>query len=362
MNFPVMYKKSKKAVLQQWQIFIEGNTYFTEAGQVGGAITQSLPTEVLGKNAGKANETSDTEQTLKEVLAIITKQKEKGYNEDVKDAGKVDYFKPMLAKNFNDYKDRISYPVISQIKIDGIRSILTSKGMFTRTGKPILACPHIFELLKKHFIADPSLILDGELYSHGLNRDFDTLVSLIKKSKPTQEDLEESKKYIQYWIFDIPSNKTFSERFKFVDKLVDNKYIIKVESTYCNNQKDLDRSYEKYLEDGFEGQMIRTNSKYENCRTQALLKRKEHQDEEFKIVDVVEGVGNWVGAAGAVVLTNKNGVEFKATPKMTYELKKELLRNKHEIIGQMGTVRFQNYTPDSLVPRFPRFLTVRDYE
>ena len=39
-------------------------------------------------------------------------------------------------------------------------------------------------------------------------------------------------------------------------------------------------------------------SAYENKRTKQLLKRKEFQDAEFKIVEIVEGIGNRAGMAG----------------------------------------------------------------
>lgn len=361
MNFPVLYKKSKKDVLQQWQIFISNNSYWTEAGQVGGVITKSLPTEVFGKNLHKANATSDKEQTLKEVLAIITKQKEKGYNEEVKDAGKVDYFKPMLAKEYNKYKDKLVFPVYSQPKLDGVRCLATKDGLFSRSGKAIVACPHIFDSVKHLFKQNPSLVLDGELYQHSLSQNFDKLISLIRKTKPDADELIESKNHIEYWVYDCPSKDLFSSRLKFIENLK-NKHVVIVESKLCNNPQDIDRIYEEYLEQDFEGQMIRKNASYENCRSEVLLKRKEFSEAEFKIIDVLEGVGNWKDVAGTVVLLNSGGQQFRATPKMTYELKKELLVNKKAVIGELGTVRFQNYTPDLMVPRFPRFICVRNYE
>src|SRR5574339_279022 len=123
-KFPILYKTSKRNVVQQWQVVLEDNYYWTIAGQFGGVLTESLPTYCYGKNKGKSNETSNEEQALKEVQALITKQKEKGYSENILKAGKVDYFKPMLAKNYNDYKSKLQFGVFSQPKLDGIRCLI----------------------------------------------------------------------------------------------------------------------------------------------------------------------------------------------------------------------------------------------
>ena len=45
-----------------------------------------------------------------------------------------------------------------------------------------------------------------------------------------------------------------------------------------------------------EGQMIRQDTAYPSKRTKDLLKRKE-SIEEYKVVEVHEGQGNWAGYA-----------------------------------------------------------------
>lgn len=48
----------------------------------------------------------------------------------------------------------------------------------------------------------PDIILDGELYNHELKSDFNRICSLVKKTKPTAEDLEESAEKIYFNCFD----------------------------------------------------------------------------------------------------------------------------------------------------------------
>ena len=100
----------------------------------------------------------------------------------------------MLAHKFEDYKDKLIYPLFSQPKLDGIRCIVKSNGMWSRTGKRIISAPHIFEALKPLFELNPDLIFDGELYADKFANDFNAICSLVKKTKPTADDLIKSVK------------------------------------------------------------------------------------------------------------------------------------------------------------------------
>ena len=81
MKLETIYKKTKTGATQEWTIEVVGNKYRTHSGQVGGAITTNEWTVVYGKNVGKANGTTDSEQALKEAEAKRTKKLESGYFE-----------------------------------------------------------------------------------------------------------------------------------------------------------------------------------------------------------------------------------------------------------------------------------------
>jgi len=163
MKLETIYKKTKTGATQEWTIEVSDNKYRTHSGQVGGQITTNAWTVVYGKNTGKANGTTDIEQALKEAIAKRTKKLESGYFESIHNIDEQQYFEPMLAAKWEDYKDKIQYPIYSQPKLDGIRCIVTKDGMFSRNGKPILSAPHIKESLQSIFDETPTLILDGEL-------------------------------------------------------------------------------------------------------------------------------------------------------------------------------------------------------
>jgi len=369
MKLETIYKKTKTGATQEWTIEIVGNKYRTHSGQVGGAITTNEWTVCYGKNVGRANETTDKEQTMAEAVAKRTKKLESGYFENIKHINKTQYFEPMLAAKWEDCKDKITYPIFSQPKLDGIRCIVTKDGMFSRNGKPIISAPHIFESLKPLFEVMPDLIFDGELYADKFANDFNKIVSLVKKTKPTDVDLKESKKNIQYWIYDLPDNDIlFGYRCEKLHELIENynvfnKYCVEVETQICNDENEVTGLYEEYVDNGFEGQMLRTNGKYENKRSKNLLKHKSFVDDEYTILDIVEGEGNRTGTAGYMVFETIDGKPFKSNVKGTWDETAEMLKSKKKLIGKQATIKYFNLTPDG-IPRFPFVINIdrNEYE
>jgi DNA ligase-1 len=358
-----LYSRTSIGQVAEWQIEVNGDSYRTHEGIVGGKITTSNYTKCEPKNIGKKNETSAEEQALKEAQAKHKKKIESGYFENINEIDNQIYFEPMLAHKWSDLKDSFSFPVYTQPKLDGMRCVISKNGMFSRNGKPIISAPHIFESVKKLFEEEPNLVLDGELYNHQLKHNFNKIISLAKKSKPKPEDLSESKNLIQYFIYDCFLNEKFEKRFKKISE-ISNTYsdFVKLTETHLvNSNSELDMLYERWMEEGYEGQMIRINSKYENKRSKFLIKRKEFIDEEFEIIDILDGKGNREGLATKVIFKNKDGSTFDTGVIGNDEYTSSLLSNKLKYIGKKATVVYQNLTPDG-APRFGKMKIIRDYE
>ena len=363
MKLDTIYKKTQTGATQEWTIEVVGNKYRTHSGQVGGVITTNEWTVVYGKNTGKLNETTDKEQCMKEANAKRIKKLESGYFEDMKNIYTEQYFEPMLAAKWEDCKDKVTYPIYSQAKLDGIRCVVTKDGMFSRNGKPILSAPHIIDSLRNLFVVNPDLILDGELYCDKFANDFNKIVSLVKKTKPTDADLKESKKYIEYHIYDLPSSdKNFVHRaydlgILFETYLEMGKYCRIVQTYKVANEKAVEELYGGYVEAGYEGQMLRIDGKYENKRSKNLLKHKSFVDDEYTILDIVEGEGNRTGTAGYMVFETIDGKPFKSNVKGTWDETAEMLKSKKKLIGKQATIKYFNLTPDG-IPRFPYVINI----
>lgn len=361
-----LYKVATTGAVQQWTIQVEGNKYRTVAGQVNGKLTTSEWTVCKAKNMGQANETTPEEQAVKEAKAKSQKKMDSGYVESIKDAGRPKYFEPMLAEKWDDYEMDVVYPLAIQPKLDGMRCVISKDGMFSRNGKPIVSAPHIFDSLKSFFKKNPNIVLDGELYNHKLKYNFNKIISLVKKTKPTQEDLAESEKLIEYHCYDVFNydsvDANFVARSNFIENSELGRYVVKVKTKVVSDRIKLDECYADFVESGYEGGIIRVmNAKYENKRTKNLLKRKDFVDEEYKILDVVEGEGDRTGTAGYMVFKTKDGKQFKSNIKGNWEYLTELLKDRKKLIGEMATIKYFNLTPDG-IPRFPHVIAIRNYD
>lgn len=371
-NYPTLYSRTSTGAIQEWNLFVEDGYYWCVYGQQGGKKIESAKTLSSPKNVGRINATSVFEQAIKEADAIFLKKIEQGgYSEDVNAIDIPKFFSPQLAKNWVDYKDSVK--LITGVwcvspKLDGLRIIQKEMGAYSRNGKLLPAFPHIRDLLEPCFQKYPDLILDGECYQHKLSGDFNKIISLAKKTKPTETDIAESAALLEYWIFDCGSHSgVFSERLKFIKSIVDEvndpriKYVDHhIVTTY--------EQVESFLEDSilqnYEGIMLkRLDSLYQNKRTSDLLKYKLFQEEEFEIVDITEGDGNRSGMFGRATLKTNSGRLFESNARGTIDFYKELYTHREYYIGKYATVRFQNWTPgDNSCPRFPVIVAIRDYE
>jgi DNA ligase-1 len=361
MKLDKLYSRATNGKINTFEIEVDGNKYRTITGYKNMKLTTSEWTVCEAKSYCSAEE-----QALKEATAIHRKKIETGSFIDVNQIDNKVFFEPMLAKDWNKEKSKIKFPVYSQPKLDGIRCIVREDGMWSRNGKRIISAPHIFEILKPLFEINPDLIFDGELYADKFVNDFNAICSLVKKTKPTTEDLIESAKQIQYHIYDLPSyNAVFTQRYKHLNKMLTNYHssIVVIPTDQIDNMNDVAGYYEDYVNLGYEGQMIRLDEKYENKRSKYLLKHKSFIDEEYTILDVVEGIGNKTGMVGSFVFENKTGKRFNSSPKFNWEECTKMWNERENLIGKSATVKYFNLTPDG-VPRFPYVIKIarEDYE
>ena len=352
MKLSKLYSRSTTGKVCTWEIEINQNKYRTISGFDGMKLTTSEWTTCNAKSYCTAEE-----QALKEATAIHRKKMEMGSFEDINQIDNKVFFEPMLAKDYT--KEKVNFPVYSQPKLDGIRCIVRADGMWSRTGKRIISAPHIFESMKHLFEVDPNLIFDGELYADKFANDFNAICSLVKKTKPTEHDLLESAKAIQYHIYDLPSHNTnFSIRIGALNKINLPECCVVVLTDFVKTEAELMELYGKYINEGYEGQMVRLDNKYENKRSKYLLKHKSFVDDEYTILGVKEGIGKLKGKAGALIFEG-----FESSINGNHKYLEEIWNRRDELIGKEATVKYFNLTPDGQ-PRFPKVINIGrgDYE
>ena len=360
MIYKTLYKRSVTGKVSTWYAEVENNCFRTVSGFSDGQKVTSEWTCCEAKNLNKSNATTAEQQAVAEVEAMYRKRQDLGYWEDISKIDTPVYFKPMLANDYNDYKDKIKFPIYSQPKLDGVRCIVRSDGMWSRNGKQIISAPHIFEALKPLFESNPDLILDGELYAHKDVCDFNTIISCVRKTKPTADDLVLSKQYIQYHIYDLPSHDgVFHDRIRALAELGVPSCCEVVSTHTVGSEEAILNTYKMYIDQGYEGQMLRTNAVYEGKRSKSLLKHKSFVDADFTILGVVEGKGNLTGKVGKLQF-EINGKSFESAVNGTWEYLTELY-SRNDLVGKIATVKYFELTEDG-VPRFPKVVEIRDYE
>lgn len=389
-----LYKIDTKGKLREWTMHIDGASFYAVKGLVDGKKTTDKATTTIAKNVGRSNETTPESQAELQAQAKFQKKLDSGYALNELDAQKKKFYEPMLAHNFKDRQDELvgKYPHFSQPKLDGIRCIVRKEGDTligrTRNGKEIECIPHILKSLNGFFLAHPKAILDGELYNHDLRDNFNKITSLVRKQRPIKSDkmtdkafakkqaeyqarVAEAEDTIQYHVYDAPrindvanENQSFDFRMdELKAKLMTNKHIILVETSEVYSLGNLNNLYGQYLEQGYEGQMVRKSlSKYDNKRSTSLLKRKEFIDAEYKVMDIDVGNGNRSGTAKHLVCyCPKTNTTFNSNIKGSFEYLKEIYDNRKDYIGKLATIKYFQLTPDG-IPRFPYAIAFRNYE
>jgi DNA ligase 1 len=353
-----LYKIDRKEGTRVWWIEYTEEAYRTCSGLLNGAIVESGWIYPREKNVGRANSTTIAEQVVAEVQSKYEARMYQGkYHPSIEEArGGAKFIECMLAEKFNTKKST-NYPYYSQPKLDGVRCLVAEDVMQTRNGKMFVSSPHIREALDSFFEEFPDYILDGELYNHELKNDFEKIISLARKTKPKAEDLQESASMVEYHVYDVitPDPMTYEERMNFLNENVLGRFakVTVVPTVIVNSIEEAEEQLGKYLEDGYEGQMLRKSGfPYEHRRSASLLKHKMFEDDEYEIVEVVEGQGNWSGYAKSIMIRLPDGSTQRSGMRGNFKNGKEILENKDAYVGTQVTVRYQNKTSDGKL-RFP---------
>ena len=355
-SYKTLYSKDTSGNIRVWLMEKNTNYYRTVSGVLNGNLVTSEWTETLGKNIGKTNETSDEEQTIKDIESQYKKKLKTGYFENINDIDKIQFIEPMLAKNYKDYKGKIDFSKndwIIQCKLNGSRAIAVKSGIFTRKGEKYLSVPHIEESLKPFFNEYPDAALDGEFFNNSLRENLNELMSIVRRTvNITEEDIQKSKNIVQYHIYDgfnfghnLEEKSPYSFRKYFINQVcLSLPYLKKVYDYSVNNEEDLEYWFNSFLKDKQEGLILRDVTKgYERKRSKNLLKYKPVNSSECIIQSINEGEGNWSGKA-KIVTVNWQGKVFDITFKGNMEDAIQMLCDSDKWIGKEVTFEYYGLT------------------
>ena len=293
------------------------------------------------------------------------------------------FAKHMLAKQADKVKDssieKVKTWAVSR-KIDGVRcsfywkdgevkSASRGGGDYDYSTSEIRTHPIFIELFKQH----PNWVLDSELYKHGKSLQQISGAARMEKTAVGNG-------WIEYYVYDIMiPEMPFIERYNLLHELElflgqehfnpeiewskDALRVHVVPHVFVSGENKKDQImnlHNQYVSEGWEGCVARDVSKAYKYggRGQEMIKFKMYQDAEFEITGLSEGLRP---EDMCFTLITEDGIEFKAKPMGSRELKEQYRENLDKLIGKMATVKFF-YLSDEGTPLQPVLKAIRDYD
>jgi len=277
--------------------------------------------------------------------------------------------KPMLAYPVSAKPIDYSKPTFIQPKLDGVRCVIQCDDWggitaYSRTGKQWKNIDHILEQLAPFFSKFPNVILDGELYNHDLRDNFEKIISLVRKTKPTDEDRLEASKLTQFHCYDIIDEKLpFKHRINFVHEslMLLGDSIYTVDTCRLFNENEAKEFHARNLDNGYEGSIVRTNDAYQCKRSHNLRKFKDFHDAEAEITGWVEGKGKRIGTIGKFTAVDSEGNEFGMPVMDKFKYLQDNFENMKSWVGCIATFTYFERTKANSY-RHPLFKCIRNYE
>jgi ATP-dependent DNA ligase len=275
--------------------------------------------------------------------------------------------KPMLAHKYDDKRVDWSQPVYIQPKLDGVRCVITKDGAFSRTGKQFKNINHIELSLSRFFDQYPDVILDGELYNHDLKDDFEKIISLVRKQKPTDEQRLDAKNLTQFHCYDYFDGVQYDSYKTRMNNLVTSdiySYCVRYVPAKLVDSYNYARTLHKqYLDEGYEGSIIRLDGLYKHGRSYDLMKFKDFSDTEATIIGYELGKGKRTGTLGKFIMLDDEGIQFGCPPGKGYTYKDlaNMLSEIDSYVGKRATFTYFQRTQAGSY-RHPLFKCIRNYE
>ena len=359
--------------------------------QLGGKRTEQPDKKIYKGKAGRTL----SQQCILERNHIEKEYSDKGYKKLEKDiseysedelneiigseiTGQDGVVKPMLAKQESKVikRDIFNKEWYASRKIDGLRALI----YLGKDGKPhtasrgamnydaamsdILEHPLLIKLLTKN----PSLILDGECYRHGMS-----LQSLnsVARTQVTAVDYE----VLQFYWYDIVDlNRPFSERLKRMEAIKDALHLtFEPEKEFKEDElriqfvpqelvsgwDNIEELHNKYVSEGWEGLVLRDPTRVykPNGRTNDMIKVKHYLDSEFTIIGYELGLRGTEDMCFKCVTSE--GKEFLAKPHGDRALKQEYIDNFETMcLNKPAVVKYFYMSADN-IPLQPSVKCIR---
>lgn len=288
--------------------------------------------------------------------------------------------KPMLACSESltpSDLESLDYPVFVTPKLDGIRCLVVcSEGECVAFSRKLIEIPncHIQSWAASHGISG----MDGEIIIPGLS--FHEIQSIVMSDVTLPLPIN-----WKLMVFDWHQDRTrnYLQRLQKAKAMIDSyapAHTGLLLPTECTNASDVQIMFDRYLRQGHEGLILRSDSYYKQGRSTRneglMLKMKTFEDAEAIVIDFIPEYANnnlptkdRTGAAkrsshmvnrtpkcqlGALVVRDGLGREFKIGSGFDKAQKIEIWNRRTYYRGEVVTYKYQSYGEKNL-PRCPIF-------
>lgn len=254
-------------------------------------------------------------------------------------------FEVQLANPFRPDKTYKTDQWLITPKLDGIRAVFyPNKGFFTRQGKEIIGFDEMANDLNEYCNQKGIELLDGEFYTDKLT--FQEIQGAVLRHS------EKDKNLIEFYIFAATGyeldDANSLHQWKHRDNGLPNNVKYLQASLIPNNVHDIMHFCNKYMEEGFEGAMLRNpNVAWCKGRNDNLLKVKVFLEEDFTIVGAVEGNGKIKGMLGTLIVEGEyegKKIRSEVGSGFSEDTRKTFWQIKDSLVGKKVEVKFQNIT------------------
>lgn len=296
------------------------------------------------------------------------------------------FVKPMLCKMAKNVTNKKTFDLeyYASRKLDGLRCLMYFDNGKIHTKlrtasinkknevlnldfplKHIINHPKLISLFKKY----PKLILDGEVYHHGmpLNK-----ISGLCRSQKTAYDTD----ILEYYVYDIVDlDLPFVDRLKKLKSIKnelkldsfnpykiykdDELHIQMVPHVKISGWDNIEQLHNEYVKEGWEGLVIRlADGKYQpGKRNNAMIKVKMYNEDTFKCIGIEQGLRLYDDMV--FIMVTKSGKQFKAKPLGDHEQKVEYTKNfEKSYKGKLGDCKYFNISQYG-IPTQPAFIAFR---
>ena len=336
--FPLLYRTNEKGQIWKYRVYFDGNQLWSIAGIYS---PTKRPLDVFVNNSGR----SFLEQVIIRARHETSSKIDEGYSRTPRQNDYI--YAPMKGYVWKSDKHSDLMPCLATIKLNGNRAyakiVNGQVELYSHSGKVFPFLDHI----KADLTGCPDMMLDGELYTHGLTLQQIQSICRCTKNRHPDEGI------LQFHIFDsMIANVPYEVRYnEIVDTVRETDNIMICSNVLIQDESEVMEYYCLVLKHNYEGLMIRYTSKhgersyYTAGRKQNLVKLKQFLEKEGVVIGWQESTGVRVGTPTLIVKDLETGVEFGAgITGMTVDEQKELLNNIESIIDCEVTYRYLEKT------------------